>query len=43
MKAIRVSQNGGPEMLKYEDLPTPELKAGEVLVKLTAVGVNFIE
>jgi NADPH2:quinone reductase len=43
MKAIRVSQNGGPEMLKYEDLPTPEPKAGEVLVKLTATGVNFIE
>ncbi len=43
MKAIRVSQNGGPEELKYEDMPTPEPKAGEVLIKLTATGVNFIE
>jgi NADPH:quinone reductase len=43
MKAIRVHQLGGPEVLLYEDVPTPAPKAGEVLVKLAAVGVNFID
>jgi NADPH:quinone reductase len=43
MKAIRVHQLGGPEVLTYEDVPTPVPHAGEVLVKLAAVGVNFID
>ena len=43
MKAIRVHQLGGPEVLTYEDEPTPVPHAGEVLVKLAAVGVNFID
>lgn len=43
MKAIRVHQLGGPEVLTYEDVPTPVPQAGEALVKLTAVGVNFID
>jgi NADPH:quinone reductase-like Zn-dependent oxidoreductase len=40
MKAIRQHEFGGPEVLRYEDSPIPELKAGEVLVRVHAVGVN---
>lgn len=43
MKAIRVPAVGGPEVLKYEDVPTPVPQAGQVLVRLEAAGVNFID
>ena len=43
MKAIRVHEFGGPEALRYEDLPTPEPDQGEVLVKIAAAGVNYID
>ena len=42
-KAIRIHAHGGPEVLSYEDVPTPTPKAGEVLVRQRAVGVNFID
>jgi len=40
MKAIRVHEFGGPEVLKYEDTPTPKPGAGQVLVRIHAAGVN---
>ncbi|WP_321492918.1 NADP-dependent oxidoreductase [uncultured Desulfobacter sp.] len=40
MKAIRIHEFGGPEVLRYEDAPLPELKAGEVLVRVHAIGLN---
>lgn len=40
MKAVRLHEWGGPEVLRYEDAPVPELRAGEVLVRVHAVGVN---
>lgn len=40
MKAIRQHEFGGPEVLRYEDAPMPEMKAGEVLVRVRAVGIN---
>ncbi|NKF22477.1 NADP-dependent oxidoreductase [Solimonas marina] len=40
MKAIRQHAFGGPDVLRYEDAPMPELKTGEVLVRVQAVGVN---
>jgi len=40
MKAIRVHQFGGPEVLKFEEVPTPKPDAGQVLVRVHAVGVN---
>lgn len=40
MKAIRVHEFGGPEVLKLEDLPTPKPSAGEVVVRIHAAGVN---
>jgi NADPH2:quinone reductase len=43
MKAIRVHETGGPEMLKLDELPNPTPGPGELLVDVEAVGVNFIE
>jgi NADPH2:quinone reductase len=40
MKAIRVSEFGGPEQLKLEEVPTPKPAAGQVLVRVHAAGVN---
>jgi NADPH:quinone reductase len=40
MKAIRVHQFGGPEVLKLEEMATPKPSAGEVLVRIHAAGVN---
>lgn len=40
MKAIRQHEFGGPEVLRYEDAPRPELQRGEVLVRVHAVGLN---
>ena len=40
MKAIRVHEFGGPEVLKFEEVPTPKPSAGEVLVRIHAAGVN---
>jgi len=40
MKAILVREFGGPEVLKLEDVPTPRPAAGQVLVRIHAVGVN---
>ncbi|RME42048.1 MAG: quinone oxidoreductase [Chloroflexi bacterium] len=43
MKAIRIHEYGGPEVLRYEDIPMPEPGAGEARVKLEAAGLNFID
>ena len=43
MKAVRFSEFGGPEVLRYEDVPVPEPGPGEVRVRLAASGVNFID
>jgi len=43
MKAIEISRTGGPDVLDYVELPTPEPKAGEVLVKAEAIGVNYFD
>ena len=43
MKAIQVKQTGGPEVMELVDLPVPEPKANEAVVKLAASGVNFID
>lgn len=43
MKAVRVHEVGGPEALRYEDVPQPEAGEGQVLVKIEAAGVNFID
>src|SRR5580658_6990806 len=43
MKAVYIEQTGGVEALTYGDLPKPQPGAGEVLVKVAASGVNFID
>src|SRR5580658_4463024 len=43
MKAIQVKQCGGPEVLQLVDLPVPQPKPNEAVVKLAASGVNFID
>jgi len=42
-KAIRIHQAGGPEVMQWEDVPTPEPGPGEVLVRQAAVGLNFVD
>jgi NADPH:quinone reductase len=43
MKAIQVKQPGGPEAMELVELPVPQPKASEAVVKLAASGVNFID
>src|SRR6202167_3172341 len=43
MKAIQIKQPGGPEAMELVELPGPEPKANEAVVKLAASGVNFID
>jgi NADPH2:quinone reductase len=43
MKAIRVHKPGGPEVLSYEDVPDPQPKPGEAVVKIDAAGINYID
>lgn len=43
MKAIQVKQPGGPEALELVELPVPQPKANEALIKVAAAGVNFID
>ncbi|KUJ59945.1 NADPH-quinone reductase [Flavobacteriaceae bacterium CRH] len=40
MMAIRLHEFGGTEVLRYEEAPIPELKTGEVLIRVHAIGVN---
>jgi NADPH:quinone reductase-like Zn-dependent oxidoreductase len=40
MKAIRLHEFGGPDVLRYDEVAIPELKPGEVLVRVHAVGIN---
>ena len=43
MKAIRVYEAGGPEVLRYEDVPDPQPGPGEARVKIEAAGLNYID
>lgn len=43
MKAVRIHEFGGPEVLRYDDVSLPEPGVGEARVKLAAAGVNFID
>ena len=43
MKAIALHQYGGPEVLKYEDVPRPEPKEDQILVRVIAAGVNPVD
>ncbi|WP_376788686.1 quinone oxidoreductase [Thermoflexus sp.] len=43
MRAVRIHQFGGPEVLQVDEIPTPAPGPGQVLVRLRAIGVNFID
>jgi NADPH:quinone reductase-like Zn-dependent oxidoreductase len=43
MKAIVLHRNGGPEQMKYQDVPTPKVGRGDVLVRVRAAGVNHVD
>lgn len=43
MQAVRIHEDGGPEVLRYEEAPDPEPQAGEVLVALRAAGLNHLD
>ncbi|QHT68036.1 quinone oxidoreductase [Rhodocytophaga rosea] len=43
MKAIQITQYGGPEVLLYQDISIPKPSSGEALIRVKAVGVNFID
>ena len=43
MKAVRFHEHGGPEVLKYEEVPAPEPRSGEVLVRVRACALNHLD
>ncbi|WP_069803944.1 quinone oxidoreductase family protein [Thermogemmatispora onikobensis] len=43
MKAIRIYETGGPEVLRLEEIETPQPRQGEVLIKVAAAGVNYAD
>ena len=43
MKAIRVKEFGGPEVLRLEEVPTPRPGPGQVLMRMHAIGINPVE
>ena len=43
VKAIRIHQHGGADVLTYEDVELPPPAKGEVRIRHTAIGVNFID
>jgi len=43
MKAVRITEPGGPEVMKVEEMPTPTPQAGQLLVRVEAAGVNYID
>lgn len=43
MKAIRVHELGGPEVLRYEEVPDPRPQAGQALIRIEAAGVNYLD
>ena len=42
-KAIRIHAHGGPEVLQWEDVPTPDPGPGEALIRHAAIGLNYID
>src|SRR5271157_3921632 len=43
MKAIQIKKTGGPEAMELVELPVPQAKSNEAVVRIQAAGVNFID
>ena len=42
MKAVRIHEFGGPEVLKFEDVPDPQLRKDQVLIKVKSCALNHV-
>ena len=42
-RSIRIHRTGGPDVMVFEDVPEPKAGAGEVVIRQTAIGLNFID
>jgi NADPH2:quinone reductase len=43
MKAVRIKEQGGPEVMSFDDIDQPQPAATEVLIKVEAAGINYID
>ncbi len=43
MKAVRIAETGGPDVIRVEDVARPKAGAGEIVIRQAAIGVNFID
>src|SRR5690606_41511687 len=43
MKAIQIEKTGGPDVLQYKDVNRPSIAADEILIRVEAAGINFID
>ena len=43
MKAIQITEFGGPEVMKYVDLPDPVASGEDVVMDVTAIGINYAD
>lgn len=43
MRAIQITETGGPEVLRLTELPDPEPGPGQLLVEVAAAGVNYVD
>ena len=43
MNAVRLHEHGGPDVLRYETAPDPQLRAGEVVVRVRACALNHLD
>jgi len=43
MKAIRINETGGPEVMHLQEIETPIPKEGEILIKVAAAGINYAD
>src|ERR1700761_6663996 len=43
MKALRIHRFGGPDVVQFEDIPVPQPKTGEILVKVCAASINPVD
>ena len=43
MKAVRIRETGGPEVLRYEDIPEPQLRKDQVLIHVKACAMNHLD
>ena len=43
MKAVRIHETGGPEVLRYEEVPDPQLRKDQVLIRVRACAMNHLD